>query len=98
MNNNTEIMRENSTHMDSNNLNNLDVQQQVIEIISKTLKLDNLGSETKFEDTGADSIAFIKTVVTLEDEFNIEFEDDYLYTEVLPTIGAMIEYINSKLS
>jgi acyl carrier protein len=78
--------------------NDLGIQQKVIEIVRQTLKLDNLGLETKFEDTGADSIAFIKTVVALEDEFNIEFEDDYLYTEVLPTIRTMVGYIKSKSS
>ena len=48
-------------------------------------------------DLEIESISFIKTIVELEEKFNISFEDDYLYIEALPTIDAMIRYIPSHL-
>jgi len=95
----SDIKNENGEHMDyySNN-ESTDIQQQVIAVISEVLSMENLESDTKFEDINVDSISFIKTVVSIEDKFGIEFDDEFLYIEEIPTISAMVEYIKLKMS
>jgi len=44
-------------------------------------------------DLGINSLAFIKVVVGLENEFDIEFEDNALDSKSFTTIGSIAEYI-----
>lgn len=78
-------------------VNDPNIQQQVLAVASNNLHIENLSVDTSLLDLEIDSISFIKTVVALEEKFNISFEDDYLYIEALPTIDAMIRYISSHL-
>ncbi|GKU80249.1 hypothetical protein L3i20_v246460 [Paenibacillus sp. L3-i20] len=49
--------------------------------------------DMSFIDLGINSIAFIKLIVALEDEFEIEFEDMSLGTENFSTLKSLREYI-----
>ncbi|WP_044875572.1 acyl carrier protein [Paenibacillus sp. IHBB 10380] len=52
--------------------------------------------ETSIQELGLNSIAFIKLLVFLEDEFNIEFEDDDLLIEQYSTFEDMVNKICEK--
>ena len=45
-----------------------------------------------------DSISFITIVVTLENEFNFEFDDEMLLIVKFPTVKEMVEYVESKVA
>ncbi|MFR9309021.1 acyl carrier protein [Hydrogeniiclostridium mannosilyticum] len=96
--NKMELRMENGENTGTDPLENgPNIQQQVLAVASKNLNIESLSVETNLLDLKIDSISFIKTVVALEEEFDIAFEDDYLYIEALPTIDAMIRYISSNL-
>lgn len=77
-----------------------DIQKKAFEVIVSNLKkisLDNVSLDTDFSSVGLDSITFITMIVSLEDEFDFEFDDEMLLITKFPTIRAMIEYIKTKI-
>ncbi len=57
---------------------------------------ENISLETSFEDLDADSLDIVELIMALEEEFGIEIPDED--GEKLTTVGAAVEYINSKAS
>lgn len=57
-----------------------------------------LNVETIIESIGLNSIGFIKLLVFLEDEYEIEFDDDDLNFEKYSTFGNIINKINEKVN
>jgi acyl carrier protein len=55
---------------------------------------DIITVDTTLEDLGADSLDLVELVMTLEDEFNIQIEDDAM--DSLKTVGDVLDYIASK--
>ena len=51
--------------------------------------------DTSFEDLGIDSLEIFEIVMALEDEFDIEIPNEDV--EDIKTVGAIVEYINSKV-
>lgn len=66
---------------------------------SEELNIAEIQLETKTVELGISSISFIKIIVMIETEFDIEFDDDDLYlgNEELATIGAFVSYIQEKM-
>ena len=56
--------------------------------------VDSITADTALEDLGADSLDLVELVMTLEDEFNIQIEDDA--KDSLKTVGDVLDYIASK--
>ncbi|MEK3795318.1 phosphopantetheine-binding protein [Paenibacillus sp. FSL R7-0204] len=44
---------------------------------------------------GLNSITFIKAIVSIEEEFNFEFPDEFLSLEKIPTVDALVQFIES---
>ena len=57
---------------------------------------DSITIDTEIERIGIDSISFIKLVISLENEFSFEFDDDKLLISAFTTVGDLIEYIKLK--
>jgi len=75
-----------------------DIKKTILNIILSNIGERATGDITMDASTsniGLDSIAFIKIVVLLESEFDIEFEDDMLSINEFPTIKTIFEYIES---
>ncbi|MCQ2524371.1 MAG: acyl carrier protein [Lachnospiraceae bacterium] len=71
--------------------------ERVIEIIEEKLGLDDvtITKETSFkDDLGVDSLDLFELVMGLEEEFNVEIPSEEL--EKLTTVGAVVEYLESK--
>lgn len=82
----------------SNELTN--IQKSIFQVIISNSTEKSTGFimlDTSFANAGIDSISFIKTIVDLEEKFNIEFDDDMLYIGQFPTIRSMVEYVESKI-
>lgn len=72
------------------------IQKKAIDIVLSTLEeeeYNNLSPESDFLDIGVDSITFIKVIVALESEFDIEFDVEKLMITAFSTIKSMVEYV-----
>ena len=96
---NADIKLENDEKVYPDAIGNMEceIQRKIISILENILKMENLKPDFNFNETDVDSIAFIKLIVTVEDEFDIEFEDKYLSKEALPTIDALVECVKIKI-
>ena len=71
---------------------------RVKKIVADKLQVgaDQVTMEASFvEDLGADSIDQMELVMGLEEEFGLEIPDED--SEKITTVGAAVEYIDSKL-
>ena len=74
------------------------VEQKVMNIIYQAVEPYNdivITVDTLFSDLPFDSIKFIKMVVSIESEFDFEFDDEKL---LFPTVKSVIEYVNLKVN
>jgi acyl carrier protein len=74
-----------------------DIETKVKEIIVEQLNVnaDDVKPEAKFiDDLGADSLDQVELVMAFEEEFELDIPDED--AEKLTTVGAAIEYIQSK--
>lgn len=70
--------------------------EKVKELIKETLPAGTvLEDETLLKDAGINSLSFIKLIVSLEDEFDVEFEDSELGKFETSTPATLTEYIES---
>ena len=71
--------------------------EKMKELIEEKLGLDGveITAETSFkDDLGVDSLDLFELVMALEEEFGVEIPSEDL--EKLTTVGAVVEYIESK--
>lgn len=77
-----------------------EVQKKVIEIVNANIEQAFLTSEQTEKDLsalGMDSITFIRTIVALEEEFDIEIPDEYLMLTEMNTMSRMADVISTML-
>ena len=74
-------------------MNNL---EKLATIIADQLGIEENGitEDTTLEDLGADSLALVELVMSVEEEFNIQIEDEDM--EKFKTVGDVLDYIESK--
>ena len=63
------------------------------EAIAQFVSLD-----VDFASVGLNSLDVIKLIVTLEETFNIEFDDEMLADNAFSNIRALVEYVEAKIS
>lgn len=71
-----------------------EIKAKVIEIISKSFKLDasSVTEDKSFQDDlGADSLETVELVMALEEEFGIEISDED--AEKIRTVGDAVDFI-----
>lgn len=61
-----------------------------------TAPIEEIDPEANLENYGLDSFMYIKLVVTLENEFQIEFDDEALDFRKFSTIKSITSYIAAK--
>ncbi|WP_054252110.1 acyl carrier protein [Neofamilia massiliensis] len=72
------------------------MKEKVLEVIADQfgLDIDELNEDLSFkEDLEADSIQLMELVMTLEDEFDTEIDEEDI--ESIETVGDVIEYIEN---
>jgi len=80
----------------------MELVERIEKIITDVLKIEpGTIKEISRDDTlnriGVDSVNFIEIVISLEDEFNITFEDEELLLQNLNTINKLKNVITQKL-
>ena len=70
---------------------------QVIAVIAEQLGIpeNDITEDTVFADLGADSLDLFQTISSLEEEFDIEFDNDEV--EKIKTVGDAIEYVKKMV-
>ncbi len=70
--------------------------KKIKEMIAEQFRIDgeDITMDTSFrEDLDADSIDLVELIMSLEDEFDLEVEDEEV--ENIKTVGDAVNYINS---
>ncbi len=73
---------------------------RIINIVKVALEIEELSEsilEDNLQDLGLESFAFIRIIVSLEDEFGIEIPDELLYMEQLDTISKIVNVVERIL-
>ena len=70
--------------------------EKLATIISDQLNIQDVAitEDTTLEDLGADSLALVELVMSVEEEFEIQIEDEDM--EKFKTVGDVLGYIESK--
>ncbi|MFC1842145.1 acyl carrier protein [Candidatus Dependentiae bacterium] len=73
--------------------NRQDIQNKIIDIVSKKLSIDKevVIKSTSFEDLGADSLDMVEIIMKLEEQFGIEISDED--AEKLSSLAQVVDYI-----
>lgn len=76
-----------------------DIKAKVTEIIANKLGVEEsqITEDASFtKDLGADSLDIVELIMEFEKEFNLTIEDED--AEKIQTVGAVLNYLNEKLS
>ncbi len=81
----------------------MELAERIENIILTVLKIEpeiikELSPDETLNRIGVDSVNFIEIVISLEEEFNIAFEDDELLLQNLNTINKLKSIISNKLN
>ncbi len=70
--------------------------EKLTTIIADQLGIDeaNITEDTTLEDLGADSLALVELVMSVEEEFEIQIEDEDM--EKFKSVGDVLDYVESK--
>lgn len=70
--------------------------ERIKKIIVEYLGVDenDVTPDSAIEDLGADSLDLVETIMAVEDEFGVEFEDGDV--EAFKTVGDIVDYITAK--
>lgn len=60
--------------------------------------LDNLNSEINLDGLGINSISFIKIIVQIESEFDIEFDENDLNSQRFETLSDIVLYVENRIA
>ncbi|WP_028560598.1 phosphopantetheine-binding protein [Paenibacillus pinihumi] len=76
-------------------------EAKIRRIMKENMELTTDVDEIKLDDVltnyGINSIAFVKLIVLLENEFNFEIEDENLEYTKLSTLSSLLSYIETRL-
>lgn len=79
------------------------IREKLIELISRVIDLEidivnqQLNENDNINQLGLNSIEFIKLIVFIEEEFNIEVEDEVLVSNEYASLKVLCDYVNQKL-
>lgn len=71
-----------------------EVSKQVLKAVQEVAgDAIEIKMNTEFKSIGLDSLSFVKVVVTLEDELDFEFDDEYLDYKEFDTVEDLCECV-----
>lgn len=73
------------------------VKEILILSLGEELELDELGLNDSFVDYGIHSLNFVKAVIAIESEFDIEFEIDDLDINGFKDLKSLTDFIKKNL-
>jgi acyl carrier protein len=87
----------------------INVNDKIVEIIKESIVQKNIRfgepeieyeitPQTALYEISVDSITFIQIIVSIEEAFSIEFDDEMLLYESFADVQSIVDYTNMKLS
>lgn len=70
--------------------------EKIIEFGEMNISAKDVSVNEKMTDLNINSISYIKMIVAIETEFDIEFDDEFLDLNKFPTVKSLIDYVNEK--
>ena len=79
------------------------VHEEILNIVCRQYEIRGLADEPfnvnkTLRDNGIDSILFIKIIVDIENKYDIEFDDDFLEMEHVPTLTELVKHTEDKIA
>lgn len=73
-----------------------DTYKKVVEVVAQKLSIDKekIAEVSTFQDLGADSLDMLEIIITLQDKFGIEIDDET--ADKLDGLHAVVNYIHEK--
>lgn len=74
--------------------------ENIVEVINSVIKdyeVTKEQTDLDFSEVGMDSISFIKMIVILEEEFNVEIPDSFLLFSEMNTVNKIKDILNSLI-
>ena len=72
--------------------------ERILKLLKENVSLEKIKKgvdlETNLEEIGVSSVDFIKLIVGIENEFDIEFDDEHLSYEKFKTVRDLIDYLD----
>lgn len=76
----------------------IEIQESILMLINLNVNTNRaISLSTNVCEIGIDSLIFVKIIVSLENEFKFEFDDDKLLLSNFQTIQSLAEYIEKKI-
>ncbi len=80
----------------------MNLRNSVLELVSSHVDIAFDINQVKDNDTleqlGVNSINFIRVIIELEMTYNIQFDVDYLGTEMFENVAAFVEYVKELVN
>lgn len=73
------------------------IEERLIKLLKEKIEIEDITLDTEVKGTIVNSINYIKLIVAIENEFDIEIPDEYLDISKVNTIRDMLTFIE-KLS
>ncbi|MHC4425705.1 MAG: acyl carrier protein [Planctomycetota bacterium] len=75
------------------------VKKVILDVVKRSLNPEEMVRETPLigKGLGLDSVGVFELVVSLEEEFDIFFDQSELSIEIFETIGSLVDYVSEKL-
>lgn len=93
------MLRNNNDNINDDLLSN--GQQIIFDTIKANFdeeQFSNISLDTEMLSVGIDSITFITIIVSLEEKFGFEFDNEMLLITAFPTIKSMVDYVELKIN
>lgn len=76
------------------------IQRRTFEIINDNIENSEItfGQEEDLTQFGVDSITFIRIIVAIEEEFDLEIPDEYLLVSEMNTVSKIVDVISATLN
>ena len=83
----------------SNEFSKKNIQDIVKRIVKENIpnSVENVSDEKFMESIDINSIASIKIIVAIEDEFGIEFDNNLLDVELFQSLDGLVSYVQNKI-
>lgn len=74
--------------------------RRITEVIEKKLDVSEvvISVDEDLKSVGINSLNFIKLIIAIENEFDIEFEDEYLDYNQYSSLKQLAEYVDKLIS
>jgi acyl carrier protein len=72
---------------------NMNIGELILKLVKENSSAETVDYSNTFTDLAVNSIEFIKIIVGIETNLDIEFEDEYLNIQRFEAVADMVQYV-----